>query len=193
MRVSNLSDEEQEEIINDILRMFLDWQEEGKTVESMLGDDYKKFADNIIAAVNPKKTIFKRIKKYFVILLDFSCFMLTIDFIFEYLPKLLKGTHDLNLIYNYTLVMLVSNLFIIIGASVLVTYIGKTSFSFLNNRFYKLEKFAFVCGIVAFLVLPYVFSLKLSPIVIFSTNIRYVIIIIVIYRVYKGVKKIVEH
>ena len=81
LRVSNLSDEEQEEIISDILRMFLDWQEEGKTVESMLGEDYKRFADNIIAAVNPKKNIFKRIKKYFVILVEFSCFMLTIDFI----------------------------------------------------------------------------------------------------------------
>ncbi|MBU3171853.1 hypothetical protein [Clostridium estertheticum] len=193
LRVSKLSDEEQKEIINDILMMFLDWQEEGKTVESMLGDGYKGFADNIIAAVNPKKHILKRIKKYFVALVDFSFIMLTIDFIFEYFPMLLKGTHNLNLIYNYTLDRLVSNLFIIIGASILVTYIGKTSFSFLNNRFYKLEKFAFVCGIVALLVLPHVLSLKISHIVIFSTNILYIIGIIVIYWVFRGVKKIMNY
>ncbi|MCB2307288.1 hypothetical protein LGL08_10080 [Clostridium estertheticum] len=88
---------------------------------------------------------------------------------------------------------LVSNLFIIIGASILVTYIGKTSFSFLNNRFYKFEKFAFVCGIVVLLVLPYVLSLKISHIVIFSTNILYIIGIIVIYWVFKGVKKIMNY
>ena len=189
LRVSDIGEEEQEEIISDILRMFLDWQEEGKSVESMVGEDYKEFADNIIAAVNPKKNIFKKIKDFFVILVEFSCFMLTIDFLFAYLPKLLKGTFDLNLTYNYTLTMLVSNSFIIIGASILVTYIGKTSFSFLNNRFYKLENFVFGCSIVALFVLPHVISLKLRHIVILSINIRYIIGVIIVYLIYKGVKK----
>lgn len=56
LRVSNLSDMEQEEIISDILRMFFDWEKQGKAVNEMIGEDYKQFADNIIAAVNPQKS-----------------------------------------------------------------------------------------------------------------------------------------
>ena len=61
LRMSDLSGEEIEEIISDILRMFLDCQQEGKSIESMVGgEDYKKFTEDIISALNPKKTVSKK-------------------------------------------------------------------------------------------------------------------------------------
>ncbi|MBW9158939.1 hypothetical protein [Clostridium tagluense] len=190
LRVSDINEEQQEEIISDILRMFLDWQEEGKSLENMVGEDYKKFTDDIISAVNPKKDIFKKTKDYLVMLVEFSCFMLTIDFIISYLPKLLKGNHDFNLTYNYTLAILINTLLIIIVATTLVTYICKNSFAFSKKCSSKFENFIFGCSAAGLIILSVVLSMTLRHIIILSINIRFVIGIIAVYWVYKGVKKI---
>lgn len=189
LRVSNINEKEQEEIISDILRMFLDWQEEGKSLENMVGGNYKNFTDDIISAMNPKKDIFKKTKEFLVLLVQVSCLILTIDFIISYLPKLLKGNHDFNLTYNYTLAILVNTLLIIIVATTLVTYICKSSFAFSNKCSSKLENFIFGCSIAGFIILSVVLSMTLRHIVILSINIRFILGIIVVYWVYKGVKK----
>ena len=85
--------------------MFLDCQEEGKSVESMVGEDYKQYTENIISAVNPKKFGLKNIKKYLDVIVGAFFIMLTYDFVFSYLLKLLKGNFDLSYInkhFNYS-------------------------------------------------------------------------------------------
>lgn len=193
LRVSDINEEEQEDIISDILRMFLDWQEEGKSIENMVGENYKKFTDDIISAVNPKKDIFKKTKEYLVILVGFSCLMLTIDFIFLYLPKLLKGNLDYNITYNYTLGMLINTLYILIIATTVVTYIGKNSFELSKKHSSKLQNFIFGCSAAGLIILSIVLSMTLRHIVILSINIRFVLGIIVVYWIQKGVKKIMKH
>lgn len=188
LRVSKLTDEKQEEIISDILRMFLDWQEEGDTVESMLGGDYKKFADNIILAVDPKTHILKTIKKYLGFTVEGFCMIFTVDFIFLYLPKFAKGSADFNVTYDYTLPMLLSVLIAVFIFCILVNYIGKNAFELSKKHFSKLADFIYGCSAIGLLMFFLLLS-KVSPIVIFSINIRYVIGIIIVYWVYKGVKK----
>ena len=188
MRVSNLSDEEQEEIISDILRVFLDWQEEGNTVKSMLGEDYKKFADNIISAVNPKKHVLKTIKKCLGFTVEGFCMIFTIDFVFLYLPKFAKGSPDFKITYDYTLPMLLCGLIAVAIFFILTNYIAKNAFELSKKHFSKLADFIFGCSAMGLMILL-LLSSKLSPIIVFSINIRYVIGIIVVYWGYKGVKK----
>ncbi|MBU3091475.1 hypothetical protein KPL35_05245 [Clostridium sp. CF011] len=191
LRVSNLSDEEQEEIISDILRMFLDWQEEGNTVKSMLGEDYKKFADNIISAVNPKTHVLKTIKKYLGLTIEGFCMIFTVDFIFLYLPKLAKGSADFNVTYDYTLSMLLNGLIAVAIFSISINYIGKNAFELSKKHYSNLANFIFGCSAMGLIILL-LLSSKLSPIIVFSINIRYIIGIIAVYWVYKGVKKIMK-
>ncbi|MBU3135322.1 hypothetical protein KPL39_03465 [Clostridium gasigenes] len=191
LRVSNISEEEQEEIISDILRMFLDWQEEDKSVESMVGKDYKKFSENIISAIQPKKSMLKTIKGYLGIIGEGFCIMFTIDFIFLYFPKFVKGNFEFNFTYDYTLAMLLRALITVTIACIFIQYIGKNTFEISKKQFSKLANFIFGCSLGGLMVLLILLS-KLNHIVIFSVNIRYIIGAIVVYWVYKVVKKIIK-
>lgn len=188
LRVSDIGEEDQEEIISDILRMFLDWQEEGKSVESMIGENFKKFADNIILAVNPKRSILKKVKEYLDILIEGFCILLTIDFVFSYLPRMVKG--NLYLSYEFTAGWLMGVLIIVAVASLLVNYICKNSFELSKKRHSKLENFIFGCSFAIFNIFLVLISILLKDVVIASINIFYVIGIIMVYWIYKGVKKI---
>ena len=154
----------------------------------MLGEDYKKFADNIISAVNPKKHVLKTIKKYLGFTVEGFCMIFTIDFVFLYLPKFAKGSSDFKITYDYTLPMLLRGLIAVAIFFILTNYIGKNAFELSKKHFSKLADFIFGCSAMALMILLLLLS-KLSPIIVFSINIRYVIGIIVVYWVYKGVKK----
>jgi hypothetical protein len=69
--------------------MFLDCQQEGKSIESMVGgEDYKKFTEDIISAMNPKKTVSKKVKKYLPVVVGMFFVLLTMNFVFLNLSKL---------------------------------------------------------------------------------------------------------
>ncbi len=54
LRVANISDYHQEIVRQDLLQMFLEAQERGEAIETVIGGDYKAFCDDIIAALPPK-------------------------------------------------------------------------------------------------------------------------------------------
>ena len=196
LRISDLTEEDQEEIICDILRMFLDCQEEGKSIASMVGEDYKKFTENIISAINPKKDISKKIKEYLVILVGVFCILLTIDFVFSYLPKLLNGNLDFNLPYNYTLYMLINTIMIMIIATTMVTYIGKKGFELSAIRYSRRKHFIFRFSagglFILYILSSVLLQMTLSNIVIMSLNIRLIIGIIVAFWTFIGLKKLIK-
>lgn len=186
LRVSNLSDMEQEEIISDLLRMFFDWEKQGKAVNEMIGEDYKQFADDIIAAVNPQKSILKKSKEYFIIIFDALCYLLTIDFAFLYLPKIVKG--DLSLVYNYSLSMAVRGILLFVAATCIVTYIGKNSFSL--SKISKPARFLIGCCAVGFIVISVFITRIFSDEILVSINISYIIAIVAVFWLYKGIQRI---
>lgn len=186
LRVSNLSDMEQEEIISDLLRMFFDWEKQGKAVNEMIGEDYKQFADDIIAAVNPQKSILKKSKEYFIIIFDALCYLLTIDFAFLYLPKIVKG--DLSLVYNYSLSMAVRGILLFVAATCIVTYIGKNSFSL--SKISKPARFLIGCCAAGFIVILVFITRIFSDEILVSINISYIIAIVAVFWLYKGIQKI---
>lgn len=190
LRVSDLSEEEQEEILSDVLLMFLEWQQDGKLIEAMVGGDLKKFADDTIAAVNPHKTIVQKIKENLSIVVESFCIMLTIDFIFLYFHKIIKG--NVNMTYDYDLSMFFRWVIFIGIAYWIINYIGKNSFELSKSKKHdKLANFIFGASIAGLIIFTVIMSKILSSIVIFSLNITYVAIIVGVYWIYKGVNKFI--
>jgi DNA-binding ferritin-like protein (Dps family) len=188
LRVSELSDMQQEEVITDILRMLLDWEKQGKTVRDMIGEDYKKFADDNIAAINPKKTILHKIKEYGIIAAEAFCYLLTVDFIFLFLPKVITGNMPLK--YDYSLYMAVSGfLFLIVGVTT-VNYIGKNSFSLSKHKISKPVRFLIGGCAGLFIVLILLLAKTFDHIVLVSVDIRYIIVFIALFWVYKAIRGI---
>ncbi|BCZ47301.1 membrane protein [Clostridium gelidum] len=192
LRVSNIAEESQEEIISDILRMFLDCQENDKPIESIIGEDYKQFTDNIISAMNPKVSIINKIKEYSKIAIMGFCILLTIDFVFEYLPKIIKEGFNFNYQYPIELVTIIKFIIIIVVASAIFDYIGRSSFELSRKHFSKLSKFVLGAGFATFSIFLAFLPKLTGNIVILSVNISYIIGIIVIYWAYQGIKKIVK-
>lgn len=192
LRVSNLNEESQEEIIGDILRMFLDCQENDKTIDIVIGKDYKEFTDNIILATNPKFSILNKIKEYFSITIMGLCLLLTIDFIFVYLPKMINEGFNLNYQYPIELSTIIKCIIIIVVASTIFDYIGKNSFELSTKHFPKLSNFMLGAGIAAFILFLAILPNLTGNIVILSVNIAYILGVIVIYWVYQIIKKVVK-
>lgn len=59
LRVQDVSEYQQEEIRRDILEMVLEAERRGETMEQVIGEDYKTFCDEIVAAV-PRRTARER-------------------------------------------------------------------------------------------------------------------------------------
>ena len=192
LRVSNLNEESQEEIISDILRMFLDCQENDKPIENMIGQDYKQFTDNIILAMNPKVSIMNKVKEYSKIAIMGFCILLTIDFIFEYLPKMIKEGFNLNYQYPIELGTIIKYIIIMIVACAIFDYIGKNSFELSKKHFSKLSNFIIGAVFAAFSIFLALLPKLTGNIVILAVNISYILGIIVIYWAYQVMKKAVK-
>jgi len=188
LRVSNLSEFEQEEVLSDILRMFFDWEKEGKKVKDMIGEDYKDFADEIIYAVKPHKTLLQKCKEYLLTMIEALCYMFTIDFLFLYMPKIVKGNFSLT--YDFSLDIAVRVLLIFIVLESLFNYTGRNSFHLSDQNIPKSTRFFIGCGIGCFFI-TIIFSTILRKINILSIDIRYIIILIIIFWAYKGLKLII--
>lgn len=192
LRVSNLNEENQEEIISDIIRMFLDCQENDKPIESVIGNDYKQFTDNIILAMNAKFSIINKIKEYCTIAIMGFCILLTIDFVFLYLPKMIKEGFNFNYQYPIELDTIIRCIVIIVVSCAIFDYIGKNSFELSKKHFSKLSNFIFGASVATFIMFLALLPKLTGNIVILSVNIIYIIGIIVIYWGYQGIKKIVK-
>lgn len=178
LRVSKLSDEEQEEIINDVLEMFLKWQEQGEDVEKMVGGDLKKFADETIEAVNPTRSLGKTIRENLLLIVKCFCIMLTIDFVFLYIPQIIRG--NMSMVYKYDLSMLVKTLLIIVAAELVVNYIGKNAFELTRASSFKRDALAALGGVIIIALLVLI-SEVLSSVVLFSISVFVVMAIIAVY------------
>lgn len=55
LKTKNVDSYEIEEIRNDILRIFIDTQNRGETIDKILGSDYKSFCDGILQSAGYKK------------------------------------------------------------------------------------------------------------------------------------------
>lgn len=192
LRVSNLTPENQEEVISDILRMFLDCQENNKSIESVIGEDYRQFTDDVILSINPKLSIIHKVKEYSSIAIMGFCLLVTINFIFEYLPMMIKEGFNFNYQYPIELGTIINCIIILFVASAIFNYIGKNSFELSNKNFSKLSKFVLGASFTTFIIFLAFLHKLTGNIIILSVNISYILGIISIYWIYQVIKKIVK-
>ncbi|WP_373897309.1 hypothetical protein ACER0A_013805 [Haloimpatiens sp. FM7315] len=187
LRVSGISEQNQEEIISDILRMFLDCQEKGESVDRVIGNDYKEFADNIISAINPKFSKRNKIKEYIGTFIMGTCLLFTIDLIFDYIPKVMKNGFNLNYKYDIDLSMIITCLFIVVGVSVAFDYIGKNSFTLSKKHFSKTSNFIFGAFLSALVIFFIVIQKLTHGILVLSLNYMYGLAVVVVYWGYEAI------
>lgn len=175
IRVSLISSIEKEEIISDILEMFLRYQCEGKPLDNAIGHDYKAFCDSIIDTSVPNSFSIDNIKEKAYIVINGVFILLSIDFVFNYIFKLNTLTNFPNYHINIGTISLIT--IIVICSFFVVTYIGKTSFKRANRKSSKRQNFLFgmsfaifnLClGLIAYFLRSYT-VLSLNPYVVFIT------------------------
>lgn len=191
LRVSALTEEEQEEIISDVLLMFLEWQQQGKGIEDMVGGDLKRFADDVINAINPHKNKFEKVKENLLSIIEVFFILLTIDFVLNYLRKMIKWKG--NIIYDYNLGILFTTVIIIGLANCVINYIGKNSFKLSKKgKESKIKKYIFGVAIAGIMVFMILILKYLKHLVLFSVDAIYVAVIIGIYWIYKLIHKVIS-
>ncbi|AGK96489.1 DUF1048 domain-containing protein [Clostridium pasteurianum] len=186
IRVSSIN--EKEEIISDILDMFLRCQEAGKPIEEAIENDYKGFCDSIIGSVSQKRISFNNLKEYLGIIINGIFILLTIDFVFNYIPKLIASKSLIS--YQFNVSFFITTIIIIIISIAIVKYIGKNSFKFSNRKSSKKENFLFGSGFASFIILMGIFQYVLRNYVLFSLSGYYVFFVLGIYWIYKLISKI---
>lgn len=181
LRTSKLEEKQTEEIIADILDMFLRSQEEGKEIKEVIGYDYKAFCDSIIESAAKNSFSLNKILENGTIFLEGIFIMFTIDLAFNYFPKFFM--HRATEYYTLKLSFVLITALIIFMSFGIVFYIGKTSFK--KSKPSKLKNFLFgACYAIICLALGFA-SVKLSNYNLFSVHFYFVLVPVLIYWVYK--------
>ncbi|AAK76899.1 DNA-binding ferritin-like protein (Dps family) [Clostridium acetobutylicum] len=183
IRVSSLDAKEKEEIISDILEMFLRCQAEEKSIDELIGNDYKSFCDSIIESAGENKFSKENIKETLYIIINGIFILLSINFIFDYVPRAIKYRSIVN--YKLGVSFLLTTTMILLIAFGIVKYIGKTSFNDNNISDSKKAKILFIIFYVVITVILGLIGYILRTYTLFSANPYVMLAILAVYWIYK--------
>lgn len=108
-----LTEEDSEEAINDILDILLEAQERKEDLHKVVGDDFKKFCDNFIEVYKEESKFyfFRKLKELLSICIKMFPFFLALN-IFEKSPREVTSFSDFaNYSYNFTISPILRTLF----------------------------------------------------------------------------------
>lgn len=192
LRTSALDDFTVEEIIQDILELFLSTQARGERIEQVIGSDFRAFCDRCIAAAlkQPRRNKWQKHLANVEIWLNVLILLWLIDLAFEHLPRMV---HYKNMLLSYQVdaAFLVNALLIILLATLATNYIGKNSFSLSANRA-KRKKIGLISGfgVGTLFALFILIAKELSAYVLFTTKIYYIAAALgVVMLILKGVQR----
>lgn len=192
LRVSGLDELETEEIIHDILGMFLEAQERGEKIEQVIGDDYQAFCDSIIEAAQPKRFSWRRLFSDLEIVVIVIALLCLLDIVLLYLPQMFKQGR-LILDFQVSLGYLINTAIILLASVSIFKYIGKTSFKYSKEKQqghgwkqYVLLWVIMSCIVALLGLIRYI----LNPVVFFSVKIYYLAaVLVVLYILLRAVKE----
>ncbi|UNC93231.1 DUF1048 domain-containing protein [Candidatus Contubernalis alkaliaceticus] len=117
-----------EEITQDILDLFLESQSRGEEIQSVIGEDYKKFCDEIISEsalkMNPVSLMNFFIKQF---LFSLALFVSGLGFLYLYYYYTGERTMP---VFDVTLVPIIIILGAFLGTIVITLLIGRSGYSF---------------------------------------------------------------
>lgn len=177
LRTSALDDCTVEEMIQEILGIFVDTQARGEKIEQVIGSDYRAFCDRRIAEVLKQPRRRQQWQKHLAkveIGLNALILLWLIDLAFEHLPRMVHYKNIL-LSYQVNAAFLVNALLIILVATFATNYIGKNSFSLSANK-EKRKKIGLISGFAVgtLFALFILISRELSAQILFTTKLHYI-------------------
>lgn len=181
----NLVEEDSEEVINDILDIFLEAQDDGRDLNEIVGNDYKQFADEFIGVYKEgvKFYFIKNIKELGKVILSMLPFFIGLD-IFSSIPKAINSFNDFpNYGYSLTLDPFIRTMFFSIVSTIIVNIIAKEGTLSKNSKKSNIAIFI-LYAISITTALIFSFTIKTITIVTipnYTISIIIAIIIIVIY------------
>lgn len=176
-RTSALPDKDIEMALQDILSSFLEAQALGKTVNEVIGDNYKEFCENIILELKASPKIKKRILLNNISLLFLiSLVLIKIDYIIELVENFIKSK---TILLNYS-VSIDNILQIIMGVivAIIVFNMVRNSDESNNNNKNKCKEFIrnFCFIFLVFFSIPLSNKLfKLDSMVLLNTKVYFII------------------
>ncbi|MCR3760021.1 DUF1048 domain-containing protein [Clostridium felsineum] len=185
IRVSSLPSTKMEEIISDLLEMFLRYEKEGKSIDDIIGSDYKAYCDSIITAALDNRFHVEKLTDVLYIIINGLFVIFSINFLIDYLPKLMEYRK----IISYQLSLLsffMNSTLIFISVFAIFRFFGKNAF----EKPSKKSLFLFFFALMILLFPLAFFKVILKNYFVISINPYAVITIIIIYWLYKLITKI---
>jgi DNA-binding ferritin-like protein (Dps family) len=137
LRGANISEYNQELIRQDLLEMVLSAQERGEDIASVIGEDYKSFADNIVANVPRLSWKDRMLELLDIVLVSSSIlgliYLLTSKDTLSIIRNWFMG-EQVNYYISISLGALIAYGIIIISSIFIIHYMTKTSFDYLQKR-----------------------------------------------------------
>lgn len=185
-RTSALPDKDIEMALQDILSSFLEAQALGKTINEVIGDNYKEFCENIIVELkaspkSKKRILLNNISTVFLI----SVIIVIIDYITDFVGSFIKYKTIL-INYSVNLDAILQIIMAIILVYIVFKFVRSSDALAPSNKKSKLKEFgiAYLIFSIIFLILVGSKLLKLEAIVLF--NIKIYFIIPILYIIMKG-------
>lgn len=173
LRVANISEYNQEIIRQDLLEMVLSAQERGENIQTVIGEDYRTFCDNIIASL-PSRSVKEKILEFLDILLLCTSLLGAIYIIFSkdtisLIRNALSG-EPLKFQIGISIGSLIAYCIIIAASIIIVHAICKTSFKPEKKR-NKVRDF-FIGGFIGGGIMAFFLLLaRIGKAVLFTVNI----------------------
>jgi DNA-binding ferritin-like protein (Dps family) len=127
LRFSTLDELEAEEVIQDILGMFLEAQQRGEKIEKVIGEGYQAFCDSIIESARPTKFIWKKAFLNPELIVMFFGILWVIDLVCNFIFELFVNRRFI-LDYQVSLGFLIVGAINTTAIFWILDYLRKTSF-----------------------------------------------------------------
>lgn len=182
LRVADISEQQQELVRNDLLEMVLSAQDRGENIDTVIGEDYKDFCDNIIANLphqSKKEKLLGFLDTIFLCITILGVINIIISKETILIIKNLFFGEPINLNLSISIGTIITFAVIIAAAFIIVNVICKSAFKETN----KLYLFLIGSSITAFII----FLAWIGRSVLFTVNIfaacAFVIIAYIIHRI----------
>lgn len=182
LRGSHIPEYDQECVRQDLITMILNAQERGESLDTIIGEDYKQFCDEIIATFKPNKT--KQFLNFLGILFHSFFFLGLIQIITssKTIPLIEKTVNEKAFDFHYTIPISVATL----SMFLLITSFSFFIVYFITKNAFKNKRFVIILGSIfagATLVLVFITHYFLETIVLFHLNFLVACLIVIVFYV----------
>lgn len=185
LRGSNIDDIEQESIRSDLIRMILDAQERGDSIERLIGNNPKDFMDSIIDSFQ-QKSLKIRLLEYSIISIKGLLIIFSIISIFWFVGELLENQAS-NFNIPISVGDLLSMILLIILSFMVIDYLTKNPFKSNRRKQGLIVIIGFILTVLFTTAMPVLFPTVLFRINFFVGFIVLLLILVSLQLIYQRV------